>query len=66
LTLQVPNKTYLFEFKVVDKITGNALQQIKSKQYYQKYQSAATSIFLIGIEFGKKERTIIGWEVEGV
>jgi len=66
LTLQVPNKTYLFEFKVVDKITGNALQQIKSKQYYQKYQSTATSIFLIGIEFGKKERTIIGWEVEGV
>jgi len=37
LTLQLPDKTYIFEFKVVDQPTYQALHQITTKQYYEKY-----------------------------
>jgi len=63
LTLQLPDITYIFEFKVVEKATQQALQQIKTKQYYQKYNHQHP-IYLIGIEFGKAERNIVHWEVE--
>ena len=63
LTIQLPDKVYIFEFKVVSKVTGNALQQIKARQYYQKYASY-NAIYLVGIEFGKTERNVVGWEVE--
>ncbi|MEM1119689.1 MAG: PD-(D/E)XK nuclease domain-containing protein [Bacteroidota bacterium] len=57
------DKTYIFEFKGVKEATGSAWQQINTKQYYQKYQSDQP-IYLVGIEFGKEERNIVGWEVE--
>jgi len=63
LSLQLPDKIYIFEFKVVQQATNTALQQIKTKQYYQKYQTGKT-IYLIGIELGKTERNIVTWEVE--
>lgn len=63
LTLRLENKVYIFEFKVVQTASGNALQQIKTKKYYQKYQAVST-IFLVGIEFSKAERNIIHFEWE--
>ncbi|MEM1123507.1 MAG: PD-(D/E)XK nuclease domain-containing protein, partial [Bacteroidota bacterium] len=63
LTLQLPNKTYIFEFKVVDAPTQSALQQIKERRYYEKYDNDLPT-YLVGIEFGKNERNIIGWAVE--
>ena len=65
LSLQLPDKTYIFEFKVVQQATGNALQQIKTRQYYQKY-TTSPNIYLIGIEFGKSERNIVNWEAEWI
>ncbi|MEM6319615.1 MAG: ATP-binding protein [Bacteroidota bacterium] len=63
LTLKLPDKTYIFEFKAVDAPTQSALQQIKERKYYQKYDNDLP-IYLVGIEFGKKERNIVGWAVE--
>ena len=63
LTLQLPDKIYIFEFKVVDQPTYQALHQITTKQYYEKYIHQYP-VFLIGIEFVKAERNIIHWEVE--
>jgi len=53
----------IFEFKVVDKPEGKALTQIKEKRYSQKYQNFS-EIYLVGIEFCKKERNICNfvWE----
>ncbi|NUO01389.1 MAG: ATP-binding protein [Saprospiraceae bacterium] len=65
LTLKIDSNAYIFEFKVVDKATGDALAQIKSKQYQQKYQESKNS-FLIGIEFGRAERNVVGFEWEKV
>ncbi len=65
LTLKMKDKTYLFEFKVINKPTGNALRQIKEKKYYEKYEGT-NPIYLVGIEFGKKERNIIHFEWENL
>jgi len=57
------DKVFIFEFKLAEKATQNALKQIKEKRYYEKYQNY-DNIYLIGIEFSSKERNIVGYEWE--
>ena len=58
---------YIFEFKVVELTpAGKALQQIKDKQYAEKYKATGQPIYLIGVEFSKQSRNIVGFEVEPV
>ena len=65
MALQFNGQVYLFEFKAVeDKPTGDALQQIHAKRYADKYRALNQPLHLIGVEFGKKERNIIGFAVE--
>jgi len=55
----------IIEFKVVeDKKEGVALKQIKDKRYYEKYMGKYQEIYLIGIEFSKKDKNIVGFEWE--
>jgi hypothetical protein len=59
------NTIFIFEFKVVeDAPTGAALQQIKIKNYAQKYRAKNTSVYLIGLEFSKHQKQIVAFEVE--
>ena len=57
-------KVYIIEFKVG---SGNALEQIKAKKYYEKYQNMHKDIYLVGINFDEVERNISGfiWECCG-
>ena len=65
MTLKFNKQVYLFEFKVVELVPkGKALQQIKDKQYADKYRGLNQPIHLIGVEFSKKDRNIVGFEVE--
>lgn len=65
MALQFNGQVYLFEFKAVDdKPTGNALQQIHAKRYADKYRALNQPLHLIGVEFGKTERNIVGFAVE--
>ncbi len=58
---------YLFEFKVADgKPEGRALAQIRERGYADKYRRPGVPIHLIGIEFGREERNIVGFEFETV
>ncbi len=58
---------YLFEFKVVDgKPEGRALAQIRERGYADKYRRPGVPVHLIGIEFGREERNIVGFEFETV
>ncbi len=41
-----------------------ALIQLKRKQYYEKYIHRYPEIYLIGVEFSKKQRNVVGFEVE--
>ncbi|MDR1647877.1 MAG: ATP-binding protein [Zoogloeaceae bacterium] len=65
MAVKFDGQVYLFEFKVVeDKAEGKALQQIKDKHYADKYRALDQPIHLIGVEFSKKERNLVGFEVE--
>jgi hypothetical protein len=59
-------QAYLFEFKLVEEeAEGRALSQIKEKKgYADKYRTLAQPVYLIGVEFSKKERNLAGFAVE--
>ena len=57
-------QVYIFEFKVIEgeQADGSALQHIKQKNYAAKYADGEQRIFLVGMEFSKTTRNIIGFE----
>ena len=60
LTLKTVDKTYIFEFKVIDQ---EPLEQIKKMKYYEKYDGER---YLIGIVFDPKARNVSKFEWERV
>ncbi|PCI73933.1 hypothetical protein COB28_02835 [Candidatus Dependentiae bacterium] len=48
---------YIIEFKL-DLIAYKAIEQIKTKKYYEQYQQDSRPITLIGITFSRKEKNI--------
>jgi hypothetical protein len=65
LTLFIEDKIYILEFKVDGK-KGEALQQVKDKNYAQKYLSHKKDIYLVGIEFSNEMRNVVDFELEKV
>ncbi|CBL46286.1 Conserved hypothetical protein [gamma proteobacterium HdN1] len=64
MTVHFAGHVYLFEFKVVELAPeGRALQQIKDRAYADKYRNDGP-VHLIGVEFSKDTRNIVGFEVE--
>lgn len=56
---------YLFEFKVVElSPNGKALQQIHERGYADKYRARGEPIYLIGVEFSREHRSVVGFDVE--
>ncbi len=65
MALRFNGQVYLFEFKVVELAPeGRALQQLKDKGYADKYRGEDRPIHLIGAEFSREQRTVVGFEVE--
>jgi hypothetical protein len=65
LTVKLPERIYLFEFKVVElEPEGKALAQLKAKDYAAKYRVAGVPIHLVGIEFSRISRRVVGFEAE--
>jgi len=63
LTLFVENIIYILEFKVG---SGNAIEQIKAKNYPQKYLNQGKDIYIVGIVFDAEDRNIAKFEWEKV
>jgi hypothetical protein len=64
MAVKFNEQIYLFEFKVVeDEAEGRALRQIREKRYADKYQASNQTIHLIGVEFSKKARNVVEFEV---
>ncbi|MEZ5477166.1 MAG: ATP-binding protein [Thiolinea sp.] len=61
-------QVYIFEFKVIDGKDGDgsALQQLQDKGYAEKYDDGINRIFLIGMEFSRSVKNIVGFEVKAV
>jgi len=67
MTLLFNQQVYLFEFKVVELAReGKALGQIKAKGYADKYRTLGQPIYLIGVEFSKESRNVVGFVVESL
>jgi hypothetical protein len=65
MTVLFVGQVFLFEFKVVEmNPNGSALQQLKDMAYADKYRSRGEPIHLIGVEFSKASRNIVGFGVE--
>ncbi|MDP2099978.1 MAG: PD-(D/E)XK nuclease domain-containing protein, partial [Methylobacter sp.] len=63
MTVKFNGQIYLFEFKVVELMpNGKALQQLVDKNYAQKYQHLNQTVHLIGVEFSKEARSVVGFE----
>ena len=43
---------------------GRALRQLKDKGYAEKYRAEGLPIHLIGIEFSREKRNVVGFEME--
>ena len=65
MTVKFGGHIYLFEFKVVESAPeGRALRQLKDKGYAEKYRAEGLPIHLIGIEFSREKRNVVGFEME--
>ncbi|MEA3468747.1 MAG: AAA family ATPase, partial [Thermodesulfobacteriota bacterium] len=61
LTIKLNDNIYILEFKV-DGPGRKALQQIKDKNYQQKYLQENKTIYLLGIDFSSTEKNITTFE----
>jgi hypothetical protein len=63
LSISINNNLFVIEFKVGK---ANALNQIKSKNYHQKYLNDGKDIYLVGINFSQEDKNISGFEWERI
>jgi hypothetical protein len=67
MTVLFNNHIYIIEFKVVETAPeGKAMVQLKARNYAEKYQAHQQPIHLMGVEFSKEAKGLVGFEVESV
>ena len=62
LIVETTDRVYVIEFKVKE-ITGDgmaALAQIENRKYHARYEGTGKDVTLLGVDFSKKERNIVG------
>ncbi len=65
MAIRVGGRVYLFEFKVVERgREGTAIAQLREKGYADKYRHLGHSVHLIGVEFSRAERNVVGFDYE--
>ena len=56
---------YLFEFKMVESTPeGEALEQLRTKRYADKYRHLGQPIHLVAVEFSRESRNLAAFEVQ--
>lgn len=61
--IELSEAIYLFEFKLFDTAEA-ALQQIKTKHYFQKFMTMPKEIILVGVAFDTSTKNIGQWIIE--
>ena len=65
MAIRAGGRVYLFEFKVVERgREGTAIAQLREKGYADKYRHLGRSVHLIGVEFSRAERNVVGFDCE--
>lgn len=66
LVIDTKQLVYVLEFKVVE-LEGDglkAINQIKEKGYHKQYVQAGREVILVGMDFSKAERNLVGFDYE--
>ena len=64
MAVRFGGNVYLFEFKVVEmEPEGTAMAQLRERDYAAKYRGGSGEVFLVGVEFSRKTRGVVGFEV---
>ncbi|MGP1438686.1 MAG: PD-(D/E)XK nuclease domain-containing protein, partial [Treponema sp.] len=61
--VETKDAIYIFEFKVAGK-PADAVAQIKSAGYADKYEATNKNVFLIGASISQDMRTLDTWNIE--
>ena len=65
MAVEFNGNVYLFEFKVVERVSsGAALGQLQARDYAAKYRSRGEAVYLVGVEFSQETRNVVAFEVE--
>ena len=65
MAIRAGGRVYLFEFKVVERgREGIAIAQLREKGYADKCRHLGHSVHLIGVEFSREERNVVGFDCE--
>ncbi|MDE0349694.1 MAG: ATP-binding protein [Gammaproteobacteria bacterium] len=65
MAVRFNGQVYLFEFKVLEMAgKGAAMAQLKARGYAEKYRGRGEPVHLVGVEFSRDTRNIVGFEVE--
>ena len=68
MSVRFNDNVYLFEFKVVENTDkgkrGSAMTQLKERGYADKHRSLGRPIWLVGVEFSRETRNVVGVDVE--
>ena len=65
MAVEFNGNVYLFEFKVVERVSsGAAIRQLQARDYAAKYRSRGEAIYLVGVEFSQETRNVVAFEVE--
>ena len=64
MAVRFGGNVYLFEFKVVEmEPEGTAMEQLRKKGYAAKYRGGDGEVYLVGVEFSRETRNVVGFEV---
>ena len=64
MAVRFGGNVYLFEFKVVEmEPEGAAMAQLRARDYAAKYRDRSGEVFLVGVEFSRKTRNVVEFEV---
>ena len=64
MAVRFSGRVCLFEFKVVELAPeGAAMEQLREKRCAEKYRHLGEPIHLIGVEFSREARNLVGFEV---
>jgi len=63
MAVEFKDKVFIIELKC-NQSAEQALRQIHEKRYHEKYVQSGRKIYLLGINFNTKEKTITDWRLE--
>ena len=63
--IETETAVYLLEFKL-EETAAQALQQIRTKQYFARYQLTGKPLHLLGVRFDLPSRSITDWQADSL